>query len=125
MTGTDKSLIALYAALALGALLATWSHNLEFFALPDNGGVQGFIRLAYANPAAASLANDILFVCLAAFTLMLVEAKRLGIRYVWLYILLSLAVAVSVMLPLFLIARQLKLAQSRASPGEHPAGSTA
>lgn len=114
MTGTDKSLIALYAALALGALLATWSHNLEFFALPDNGGVQGFIRLAYANPAAASLANDILFVCLAVFTLMLVEARRLGIRHVWLYILLSLAVAVSVMLPLFLIARQLKLAQSRA-----------
>ena len=115
MTGTDKSLIALYAAFAAAALFATWSHNLEFFALPDNGGTLGFIRLAYANPAAASLANDILFVCLAGFTFMLVEARRLGIRYVWVYILLSLLVAVSVMLPLFLIARQLKLAERSAS----------
>jgi len=78
---TDRILIALYAALAAAALYATWSHNLEFFALPDNGGTLGFIRLAYANPAAASLANDILFVCFAAFTFMLVEARRLGIRY--------------------------------------------
>ncbi|MDB5974268.1 MAG: hypothetical protein JWR07_1028, partial [Nevskia sp.] len=33
MSGTDRSLIVFYAALAVGALLATWSHNLEFFAL--------------------------------------------------------------------------------------------
>ena len=115
MTGAGKSLIALYAALALAALVATWSHNLQFFALPDNGGTLGFIRLAYANPAAASLANDILFVCLAAFTFMLVEARRLHIRFVWIYIALSLLVAVSVMFPLFLIARQLKLTQAGAA----------
>ena len=111
MSRGDRWLIALYALLAAGALYATWSHNLEFFALPDNGGALGFIRMGYANPAAASLANDILFICLAAFAFMLVEARRLGIRFVWLYILLSLGIAVSVMFPLFLIARQLKLAQ--------------
>ena len=111
MNGTDRSLIALYAVLAAAALYATWSHNLEFFALPDNGGAPGFIRQAYANPAAASLANDILFVCLAAFAFMLVESRRLGIRFVWLYIVLSLAIAVSVIFPLFLIARQLRLAR--------------
>ena len=111
MSGTDRSLIVLYAALAVGALLATWSHNLEFFALPGNGGALGFIRMAYANPAAASLANDILFVCLAVFAFMVTEARRLGIRYVWVYIVLSLGIAVSVMFPLFLIARQLRLAR--------------
>jgi hypothetical protein len=113
----DRLLIALYAALAAAALYATWSHNLEFFALPDNGGILGFIRLAYANPAASSLANDILFVCLAAFAFMLAEARRLGIRFVWAYIVLSLGVAVSVMFPLFLIARQLRLAPQRAPRG--------
>jgi hypothetical protein len=111
--GGDRLLIALYAAFAAGALYATWSHNLEFFALPDNGGMAGFIRGAYANPAAASLANDVLFVCLAAFAFMIAEARRLGVRFVWIYIVLSLGVAVSVMFPLFLIARQLKLAQQR------------
>jgi hypothetical protein len=117
--GTDRLLIALYAALAALALYATWSHNLQFFALPDNGGIAGFIRMGYANPAAASLANDILMVCLAAFVFMLVEARRLRIRFVWIYIVLSLAVAVSVMFPLFLIARQLK--QSAPSSQAPPA----
>lgn len=108
----DRVLITLYAVLAAGALYATWSNNLEYFALPDNGGIVGFFRHGYVNPAAASLSNDLLFVCLAAFTFMLSEARRLGIRLVWLYIALSLAVAVSVMFPLFLIARQLKLAKN-------------
>lgn len=112
----DRLLIALYAALAAAALYATWSHNLEFLALPGNGGALGFVRLAYANPAAASLANDILFAGLAVFAFMLAEARRLGIRFAWVYIILSLGVAVSVMLPLFLIARQLRLAPRRAAP---------
>jgi len=41
---------------------------------------------------------------------MIAEARRLGIRFVWVYIVLSLGIAVSVMFPLFLIARQIKLA---------------
>ena len=113
MSRGDRVLIALYAVLAAAALVATWSQNLQFFALPDNGGILGFIRMANANPAAASLANDILFVCLAAFAFMVVEARRLGIRFVWVYILLSLGIAVSVMFPLFLIARQLRLVKTR------------
>ena len=113
MSRGDRWLIALYAVLAAGALVATWSQNLQFFAMPDNGGILGFIRMANANPAAASLANDILFVCLAAFVFMVVEARLLRIRFVWVYILLSLGVAVSVMFPLFLIARQLRLVKTR------------
>ncbi len=112
MKTADKVLCAFYGLLAMGALLATWSQNLAFLALPDNGGLAGFIRAAYANPAAASISNDILFMCFAAFTFMVVEARRLGIRHVWIYIVLSFGVAVSVMFPLFLLARQRKLAQA-------------
>lgn len=110
MTQKEKMLCVLYALFAAGALVATWTHNLAFFALPDNGGALGFIRMGYANPAAASLSNDLLFMCFAAFVFMGVEAKRLGIRFVWVYMLLSLLIAVSVMFPLFLLARQQRLA---------------
>ena len=51
--------------------------------------------------------------CAAAFVFMLHEAKKLGIGHVWLYILLSLLVAVSMMFPLFLVARQVALAKQR------------
>ncbi|MGH8493060.1 MAG: DUF2834 domain-containing protein [Moraxellaceae bacterium] len=110
MKSSDKILCAIYGLIAVGALFATWSQNLAFFALPDNGGLAGFIRMSYANPAAASITNDIVFVCFAIFAFMLVEARRLGMKHVWLYIVLSCCIAISVMLPLFLLARQRKLA---------------
>jgi hypothetical protein len=110
MATSRKPLTIVYAVLALLALVATWSQNIAFMQLPDPGGVAGFMRLAYANPAAASLSNDVLFVALAAFVFMIVEGRRTGVKYVWLYIVLSFAIAISVMLPLFLIARENKLA---------------
>ncbi|MDR3419569.1 MAG: DUF2834 domain-containing protein [Nevskia sp.] len=114
MTATDKLLMWLYLALALIALYATWSHNLEFLALPGHGGgVRGFIELAYANPAAGSMSNDIVAASAAGFVFMLAEARRLKIRYVWVYIVLSAAVAFSAMFALFLAARQMKLAAAR------------
>lgn len=111
MTRSDKLLCALYAAISLIALYATWSNNLAFFALPDNGGLIGFIKAGYANPAAASLTNDLFLFGFAATVFMLLEARRLGIRFIWAYVILSLVVAISVFFPLFLIARQVKLAQ--------------
>lgn len=114
MTRNDNLLCGVYAAIALVALYATWSNNLAFFALPDNGGLMGFLRAAYANPAAASLANDLFLFGFAATVFMLLEAKRLGIRFVWVYVLLSLTVAISVFFPLFLIARQKRLAAQAA-----------
>jgi hypothetical protein len=115
MRTADKALIAVYALIAVAALIATWSNNLAFFAQPDNGGLAGFIRMSKANPAAASIAYDLTFLCIAAFIFMVGEAGKLGIRFVWIYIVLSLCIAVSVMFPLFMIARQLKLAQARAA----------
>lgn len=110
LTAGKKALCLFYGAVSLAALIATWSQNLAFLAQPDNGGALGFIQQSMANPAAASLSYDLLFVCLAAFAFMLVEARRLGIRYVWVYIVLSMAVAISVMFPLYLIAREIRLA---------------
>jgi hypothetical protein len=109
MKRSDRVLVLVYAAISVIALYATWSNNLAFLAQPGNGGLIGFIRAASANPAAASISNDIALFSLAAFIFMVLEARKLGIRFVWIYILLSLCIAVSVMFPLFLIARQLKL----------------
>jgi hypothetical protein len=110
----SRALCWTYAAIALGALVGTWSQNIQFLLQDDNGGLGGFISDSYANAASASITNDVLFVALAAFVLMAVEARRLGIRHVWVYMLMSFLVAISVALPLFLLARQRKLAESEA-----------
>jgi hypothetical protein len=112
---TDKLLCGIYAAIAAAALIGTWQQNLAFFALPGDHGVEAFIGAASANPAAASISIDIAFFSLAAFVWMAVEARRLGVRFVWVYIALSCLIAVSVMFPLFLIARQMRLVGNRAA----------
>jgi hypothetical protein len=116
MTRTDKLLCVIYAVLAVAALYATWSNNLLFFQQPNNGGLVGFFAAGYTNPGAASLTNDLLFLALAGVVFMVVEARRVGVRFVWVYILLSGLLAISVMFPLFLIARQVALARRRAQP---------
>ncbi|EKF75572.1 hypothetical protein A11A3_01837 [Alcanivorax hongdengensis A-11-3] len=113
MTRNEKILCGVYGAIAAIALVATWTHNLAFMAQPENRGATSFILALYVNHASASIANDILLYCLAGFIFMVHEARRLGIRFVWLYIVLSMGIAVSVMFPLFLIARQVALARQR------------
>jgi hypothetical protein len=111
MSRPTRMLCAVYALLATAALFATWSQNLAFFAAPD-AGFESFVRGAWANPAAASLGNDLLFLTGAAIVWMVVEARRHAIRFAWLYVAMALAIAISVSFPLFLIARERRLASS-------------
>ena len=110
MSGRSRALCAIYALLAGGALVATWSQNFAFFAASPGAGLWEFLRGAYANPAAASLSNDLLFVTGAAIVWMVVEARRHRVRFVWLYVAMAFAVAISVSFPLFLVARERRLA---------------
>ncbi|WP_158885698.1 DUF2834 domain-containing protein [Amycolatopsis anabasis] len=113
MNTRDKTLVGIYALVAAGALVATWWNNLAYFAQPGNDGILGFIRDGYANHAAASLTNDVILVAVAAIVWMFVEAHRIGLRHAWVYAVLSVVIAISVAFPLFLIARQRKLAAAR------------
>jgi hypothetical protein len=117
MTKADKTLCAIYGAIALIALIGTWSQNILFFSEAGTTSGLAFVRACFANHAAASITIDILLFALAAFVFMGVEARRLGIRFLWLYIVLSMGIAVSVMFPLFMIARQRRIAASRATEG--------
>ncbi|MCY7368276.1 MAG: DUF2834 domain-containing protein [Chamaesiphon sp.] len=108
MTTTDKITCAIYALIALLALPATWINNIAFMQQPNNSFMD-FINAAYVNAAAASLSNDLLFIAIAASIFMAIEGKRVGVRYVWLYLVFSGIVAISVTFPLFLLARHIKL----------------
>jgi Terpene cyclase DEP1 len=110
MTTKDKLICATYALIALLALPATWINNIAFMQQPNNSFMD-FINAAYVNAAAASLSNDLLFIAVAASIFMAIEGKRVGVRFVWLYLVLSGVVAISVTFPLFLLARQIKIAQ--------------
>lgn len=115
MTRSEKFLCIAYVAISAVALYATWSNNIAFSAQPNSGGPLGFVRALYVNHAAASIANDLLLFALAGCIFMVVEGRRLQVRFVWAYVILSVLVAVAVMFPLFLLARQIRLSQTAGS----------
>jgi hypothetical protein len=112
MTGNQRILIVFYALVSVAALFATWSQNLQL--LSPGGGPLGpfaaFVEATRINPASRSITVDIGFFLLAASAFMVIEARRLGVRFVWLYILFGLLIAISVTFPLFMIAREMRLA---------------
>ena len=115
MIRSDKILCAIYAILAVVALIATWSNNLAFMiGHPENLQLQSWYNAVYANHAAASFTNDLFLLGIAGSVFIVVEGRRLHIRFFWLYILLSGPTAISITFPLFLIARQIRMARQRA-----------
>jgi hypothetical protein len=112
LTSADRRLCTLYAVIALAALIATQTSLVVH--LVDGGTLASFVTDAVVNPAATFLTLDAALAALSALVLMVVESRRIAIPRVWLYIALSFVVAISVALPLFLIERQRRIAQTRA-----------
>ncbi len=113
MAVSRKLLCAAYAMIAIAALIATWSQNVANFNsitdfLPAG---RSFLSETKVTPASRSITVDILFFFLAAAIFMVIEARGLSGRT-------SLAESSSrssVTFPLFLIARELRLADSHAT----------
>ena len=112
MTTQQRWLIGFSALIAIAALVATWSQNLAYFGGGQGNALLRFLLETKVNPASRSITVDIGFFLLAASALMIIEARRLGVRFVWLYILLGFLVAISVTFPLFLITREMRIAEA-------------
>ncbi|NDJ89412.1 DUF2834 domain-containing protein [Mycolicibacter kumamotonensis] len=107
MDKAAKIRCAIYAAIAVVALIATWSQNLAY----DFAEVfPRFLQETTVTPASRSITADIVLLLLAAAFLMVLEARRHNVRFVWAYIAGGLLIAISVTFPLFLIARERRLA---------------
>jgi hypothetical protein len=113
MSTSRKLLCTTYALIALVALIATWSQNLAYF---GEGAkfIVTFFTETKVNPASRSITVDIVLFFLAAAILMVIEARKHNVRFVWAYIVGGLLIAISVTFPLFLLARELRLESSDA-----------
>jgi len=76
-----------------------------------------YLRAWFGSYVDWVLSLDLLVVGLAVITFMLVEAKRLGMKRVWLYFLLSGITAMAFTFPLFMAFRERKLLAHRLAGG--------
>lgn len=116
MTRTRQLLCVFYGLVALAALVMTWSQNLLYFQGASPQGFGQYVLDLKANGAARSFTVDIGLFLLAGTGLMVAEARKLGVRFVWLYVILGFAIAISVTFPLFLVARERRLATVDSAP---------
>ena len=108
---SSKVLCAVYGAIAIGALIATWSQNVAYLDNPG-GFFLDFFNDSRVTPASRSLTVDLGLFALAAVILMVIEARKHRVRFVWAYVAASFAIAISVAFPLFLIARELRVGRT-------------
>ncbi|MET0974183.1 MAG: DUF2834 domain-containing protein [Leifsonia sp.] len=98
-------LAVVYLGLSVCGLIGTWTFNaLAVVQLRDFIG-----DWVGSGPAVSSLTVDLLVAAVAGCVFIIVEARRLGMRFGWLYVVLSGVTAFAFTFPLFLAMRQRRL----------------
>ncbi|GAA1464479.1 DUF2834 domain-containing protein [Microbacterium thalassium] len=106
-----------YLALSVAGLIGTWWFNaLAIIQLRDFLG-----DLVTSGPAVSSITVDLLVVATAGSVFLIVEARRLGMRFGWLYVVGSGLTAFAFTFPLFLAMRQRRLNQLASEDASAPA----
>jgi hypothetical protein len=101
-------------------LIGTWTWNIRAIVQGEN-----YLGEWIGNTASvSSLTTDLLMVVLAGSIFILVEARRLGMRAGWLYVVGGLLTAFAFTFPLFLAMRERRLVLTRSAheQGETPTG---
>lgn len=99
----------MYLALAVLGLIGTWTFNIGAIAQRTD-----FIGdLVTSGPAVSSITVDLLVVAVAGSILIIGEARRLGMRHGWLYVVVSGVTAFAFAFPLFLAMRERHLTRQR------------
>ncbi|WP_144877471.1 DUF2834 domain-containing protein [Microbacterium sp. 1.5R] len=95
-------LAVVYLVLAVGGLVGTWTYNV----LAITQMVDFLGDLSGSGPAVSSITTDLLVVAIAGSVFIIIEARRIGMRFGWLYVVLSGVTAFAFTFPLFLAMRQ-------------------
>ncbi|MEV8134605.1 DUF2834 domain-containing protein [Microbacterium aurantiacum] len=107
MTRHLTPLAIAYLVIAVVGLVGTWWFNaLAIVQMND------FVTdLVTSGPAVSSIAVDLLVVAVAGSVFILVEARRLRMRFGWLYVVGSALTAFAFTFPLFLAMRQRRITE--------------
>jgi len=100
-----QSRFVFFLVLSIIGLVTAWIFN----GIASVTG-QNYLDAWFGSAVDWVLSLDILIVAIAGSAFMIFEARKLGMKRVWLYILLSGATAFAFTFPLFLAMREKKLA---------------
>ncbi len=112
MTVSRRAICISYGSIALVAAVCTWGNVLGLLEVHGFwGGTLKFWQDVLVNESTRFITADILFFMLAVFLWMILEARRLHIPGVWIYIVVAALIGPSILFPLFMIHREFRLAK--------------
>jgi len=100
----------IFLVTAIVGVMVTWYFNIQFMIETGGFSAVGFIGACYVNSASTSISNDLL---VAVFTFLFwsySEAKRLGMKNWWVYVVLTFGIAVAFAFPFFMFMREKAIA---------------
>lgn len=116
MTAKPSPIAWAYLVLSILGAVSTWSYNLQALkVMGDAFTPAAFITVGFeGSPLLGSLAADFWVGSLASLIWMVSEGLRLRMKHLWLYVVLTFAIAWAFSLPLFLFMRERRLAHAQA-----------
>ncbi len=107
-------LMWIYLFFALAGMIVPWYFNIQYILHGEESLT--FLRMfehGMATPLTSSLTTDLLIGATPFVIWMMVEAKRLQMKYSLLYIVATLLIAFAFACPFFLLMREIKLQESK------------
>jgi hypothetical protein len=101
-----------YLGLGIAGLIGTWTYNI--LSITQRRDYLG--DWTGSGPSVSSLTVDLLVTAVAGSILIIVEARRLGMKRGWLYVVLSFVLAFGFSFPLFLAMRERHMRAARILP---------
>lgn len=108
--GAVTPLMVLYGAFAAAGAVVPWYFNLRY--MRESGELltpQAWIAGGFVNSLTGSITTDFLIGTTPVLVWMVVEARRLGMRHWWFYVVTTFLVAFAFSCPLFLFMREARL----------------
>lgn len=107
MTTSQRVRFGIYLSLAIIGLVTAWTFNA--LAVSENAD---YVRAWFGSAVDWVLCADLAIVAIAIVIFMFAEGSRLGMKHVWIYVVLAGITAMAFTLPLFLAMRERHLART-------------
>lgn len=114
MPASRKLFCAVLAVIAVIAVVITWSQAAPYLQ-NGSGAYARFWSDTKVTPGSRFITTDILILSISVSMLMVIEARRHGVRFVWAYVVGAVVIGISAVFPIFLIARELRLSNADAT----------
>lgn len=112
MSNRQINFSVIYHALAAVGLMATWYYN-GLYILGGGGlGPAEFFGTAFANALTTAITIDVYCSALVFSVWVVTDAKRMGLRRSWLYVVVCFCIGLAVALPLYLAQRERLIASN-------------